>query len=202
MTRERLRRARSSSRRCATPSTRRASGRLYTAAYYPAEGRAEYRWPGFTWEQSLDRFAEETRHTADVHAVLNAIAPAGAGSCAGGHGVPANCAWMPSIQSQRALGQLVVVGLHARARDEHAEVGAGVAVVARAEHAQEERLGLVVQAVPVVAPAGEARCRRRRRAARCPVFGACGELLDALAVLLEDDLAPDVDARRLRPSGG
>jgi predicted choloylglycine hydrolase len=37
-------------------------GTIYTAAYYPAEGRAEYRWPGFTWEQSLDRF-EETRHT-------------------------------------------------------------------------------------------------------------------------------------------
>jgi predicted choloylglycine hydrolase len=36
-------------------------GTIYTAAYYPADGRAEYRWPGFTWEQSLDRF-EETRH--------------------------------------------------------------------------------------------------------------------------------------------
>jgi predicted choloylglycine hydrolase len=36
-------------------------GTTYTAAYYPAEGRAEYRWPGFTWAQSLDRF-EETRH--------------------------------------------------------------------------------------------------------------------------------------------
>jgi predicted choloylglycine hydrolase len=37
-------------------------GTIYTAAYYPGEGRAEYRWPGFTWKQSLDRF-EETRHT-------------------------------------------------------------------------------------------------------------------------------------------
>ena len=37
-------------------------GTIYTAAYYPAEGRAEYRWPGFTWEQSLDRF-EEATHT-------------------------------------------------------------------------------------------------------------------------------------------
>jgi predicted choloylglycine hydrolase len=37
-------------------------GTIYTAAYYPAEGRAEYRWPDSTWEQSLDRF-EETRHT-------------------------------------------------------------------------------------------------------------------------------------------
>ena len=37
-------------------------GTTYTAAYYPAEGRAEYRWPTFTWEQSLDRF-EESRHT-------------------------------------------------------------------------------------------------------------------------------------------
>ena len=41
---------------------RQGFGTTYTAAYYPAEGRAEYRWPGFTWEQSLDRF-EETRHT-------------------------------------------------------------------------------------------------------------------------------------------
>ena len=57
-----VRRRRSSSRRCATPSTRQGFGTIYTAAYYPAEGRAEYRWPGFTWEQSLDRF-EETRHT-------------------------------------------------------------------------------------------------------------------------------------------
>jgi len=37
-------------------------GTIYTAAYYPADGRAEYRWPDFTWEQSLHRF-EETRHT-------------------------------------------------------------------------------------------------------------------------------------------
>jgi predicted choloylglycine hydrolase len=37
-------------------------GTVYTAAYFPAEGRAEYRWPGFTWHQSLDDFREET-HT-------------------------------------------------------------------------------------------------------------------------------------------
>ena len=36
-------------------------GTTYTAAYYPAEQRAEYRWPGFTWHQSLDRF-QETSH--------------------------------------------------------------------------------------------------------------------------------------------
>jgi predicted choloylglycine hydrolase len=36
-------------------------GTTYTAAYYPAEGRAEYRWPGFTWQQSLDGF-EESSH--------------------------------------------------------------------------------------------------------------------------------------------
>jgi predicted choloylglycine hydrolase len=34
----------------------RGFGTLYTAAYHPAEGRVEYRWPGFTWEQSFDRF--------------------------------------------------------------------------------------------------------------------------------------------------
>jgi predicted choloylglycine hydrolase len=37
-------------------------GTVYTAAYYPAEGRAEYRWPDFTWAQSLDGF-EESRRT-------------------------------------------------------------------------------------------------------------------------------------------
>ena len=37
-------------------------GTLYTAAYHPAEGRAEYRWPGFTWEQSLDA----SRRAADA----------------------------------------------------------------------------------------------------------------------------------------
>jgi predicted choloylglycine hydrolase len=37
-------------------------GTLYTAAYDPGEGTAEYRWPDFTWKQSLERF-EESRHT-------------------------------------------------------------------------------------------------------------------------------------------
>ena len=36
-------------------------GTIYTAAYFPAEGRAEYRWPDFTWNQSFDRFAEGER---------------------------------------------------------------------------------------------------------------------------------------------
>ena len=36
-------------------------GTIYTAAYYPAEGRAEYRWPGFTWSQSFDEFVEGER---------------------------------------------------------------------------------------------------------------------------------------------
>jgi len=36
----------------------RGFGTTYTAAYHPAEGRAEYRWPGFAWEQSFDRFRE------------------------------------------------------------------------------------------------------------------------------------------------
>ena len=35
-------------------------GTLYTAAYFRG-GRAEYRWPGFTWRQSFDRF-EESEH--------------------------------------------------------------------------------------------------------------------------------------------
>jgi predicted choloylglycine hydrolase len=37
-------------------------GTIYTAAYFPAEGRAEYRWPGAdVWEQSLDDFSEGAR---------------------------------------------------------------------------------------------------------------------------------------------
>ena len=31
-------------------------GTLYTALYWPAAGRAEYRWPGATWKQSFDHF--------------------------------------------------------------------------------------------------------------------------------------------------
>lgn len=31
---------------------------LYTAVYRPAEGRAEYRWPGFAWPQSFAAFSE------------------------------------------------------------------------------------------------------------------------------------------------
>jgi predicted choloylglycine hydrolase len=37
-------------------------GTIYTAAYYPKEGRVEYRWPGSRWEQSFDRFVE-SEHT-------------------------------------------------------------------------------------------------------------------------------------------
>jgi predicted choloylglycine hydrolase len=39
-------------------------GTLYTAAYHPAEGRAEYRWPGSVLEQSFARF-EETERVED-----------------------------------------------------------------------------------------------------------------------------------------
>jgi predicted choloylglycine hydrolase len=34
-------------------------GTIYTAAYFPAEGRAEYRWPGFAWTQPFDGFVED-----------------------------------------------------------------------------------------------------------------------------------------------
>jgi len=37
-------------------------GTIYTAAYFPDEGRVEYRWPGVVWEQSFDRF-EQSSHT-------------------------------------------------------------------------------------------------------------------------------------------
>jgi predicted choloylglycine hydrolase len=36
----------------------RGFGTVYTAAYFPAEGRMEYRWPGTVWEQSFDGFRE------------------------------------------------------------------------------------------------------------------------------------------------
>jgi predicted choloylglycine hydrolase len=36
-------------------------GTIYTAAYFPAEGRVEYRWPGTVWEQSFDRFERSGR---------------------------------------------------------------------------------------------------------------------------------------------
>ena len=36
-------------------------GTLYTAAYHPAEGRAEFSWPGSSWELSLDDFQEGSR---------------------------------------------------------------------------------------------------------------------------------------------
>jgi predicted choloylglycine hydrolase len=37
-------------------------GTLYTAAYRPAEGRVDFRWPSFTWRQAFDTF-DENEHT-------------------------------------------------------------------------------------------------------------------------------------------
>jgi predicted choloylglycine hydrolase len=34
------------------------AGTLYTAAYFPAAGRAEYRWPDHRWAQTFDGFVE------------------------------------------------------------------------------------------------------------------------------------------------
>ena len=36
-------------------------GTIYTAAYHPVDGRVEYRWPGYAWEQSIDRFTPGSR---------------------------------------------------------------------------------------------------------------------------------------------
>jgi predicted choloylglycine hydrolase len=36
-------------------------GTIYTAAYFPGEGRVEYRWPGTVWEQSFERFERSGR---------------------------------------------------------------------------------------------------------------------------------------------
>jgi predicted choloylglycine hydrolase len=38
----------------------RGFGTLYTAVYRAAEGAVDYRWPGFSWTQSFDRFEEGT----------------------------------------------------------------------------------------------------------------------------------------------
>jgi predicted choloylglycine hydrolase len=40
-------------------------GTLYTAAYRPADGAVEYRWPGTAWRQSFADFREETL-TVDI----------------------------------------------------------------------------------------------------------------------------------------
>jgi len=39
----------------------RGFGTIYTAVYEPAAGRAQYRWPGTTWEQSFERFEPGSR---------------------------------------------------------------------------------------------------------------------------------------------
>jgi predicted choloylglycine hydrolase len=40
-------------------------GTIYTAAYFPAEGRVEYHWPGSVWKQSFERF-EESEHVVTL----------------------------------------------------------------------------------------------------------------------------------------
>jgi predicted choloylglycine hydrolase len=41
-------------------------GTLYTAAFFPLEGRVEYRWPGSTWHQSFDRFSPGFHHPGPI----------------------------------------------------------------------------------------------------------------------------------------
>jgi hypothetical protein len=36
----------------------RGFGTLYTAVYRPSAGAVDYRWPGFTWAQTFERFDE------------------------------------------------------------------------------------------------------------------------------------------------
>ncbi len=110
-----------------------------------------------------------------------------------------NCARIASIQA-RAFGvELVVVGLHARARDQQAEVGARVAVLALPQHLQVERLGLVVDRVPVVAAPAVGR---GAVVVEAPDAGLRrgGQQLDVGARLLDDQLAPLVGGRRPAPS--
>ena len=40
----------------------RGFGTLYTAAYWPARGQAEYRWPGQVWKHQVDAPDENVRH--------------------------------------------------------------------------------------------------------------------------------------------
>jgi predicted choloylglycine hydrolase len=47
-------------------------GTIYTAAYFPAEGRAEYRWPDFAWEQSFEEFSEG-EHRRDFAGALEPV---------------------------------------------------------------------------------------------------------------------------------
>jgi predicted choloylglycine hydrolase len=37
----------------------RGFGTIYTAAYHPAQGRVQYLWPGWAWEQAFDGFVED-----------------------------------------------------------------------------------------------------------------------------------------------
>ena len=50
----------------------RGFGTLYTAAYFPTEGRAEYHWPGFAWRQSFARL-----HRDDARRDVRRGAPGG-----------------------------------------------------------------------------------------------------------------------------
>jgi predicted choloylglycine hydrolase len=45
-------------------------GTLYTAAYFPDEGRAEYRWPNHTWPQSFGQFSETSHVETYVEPTL------------------------------------------------------------------------------------------------------------------------------------
>jgi predicted choloylglycine hydrolase len=49
-------------------------GTLYTAAYFPDSGRAEYRWPSFTMAQSFEDFDEQRRVQRYVDAPTGAAA--------------------------------------------------------------------------------------------------------------------------------
>jgi predicted choloylglycine hydrolase len=48
----------------------RGFGTLYTAVYRTIEGRAEFRWPGFTWPQSFGAFEEGLHQETLVDGVV------------------------------------------------------------------------------------------------------------------------------------
>src|SRR5687768_9842166 len=93
----------------------------------------------------------------------------------------------PGDPAPAPLAEPVVVGLQPAAGHERAEVATVIAVVAGPDDAQVEGLGLVEDAVPVVAPAAEAHVAVAVHAV-VPGPRSLGQQLQDVLGLLDDDL--------------